>query len=153
MIVESGRVLAIESDYIWVATIQASTCNSCRAQAGCGQGLLAKLGGNETLLRVALKDFPGELISVNDRVTLGIAESAVVKASLLAYILPLVLMLVSVLLADYFFAEYWGELVVVAAAGVGLMIGAVFVRYYGQQPGYQEEYEPQLLDHQLAVSG
>lgn len=152
MIVESGRVLEVEGDYVWVATIQTSTCNNCRAQAGCGQGLLAKLGGNETLLKVALKGFPGEMISLNDRVTLGISENAVVKASLLAYILPLVLMLGMVVLADHFLATQFGEMVVIAAAVAGLGLGALCIRAFGRRQRYQEEYEPVLLDHHLAVA-
>jgi len=40
MLRESGRVVAIESDAVWVETIRSSLCGSCAAKAGCGQDYL-----------------------------------------------------------------------------------------------------------------
>ena len=40
MLVETGRVVAVEEDSLWVETIRQSTCGSCAAQKGCGHGLL-----------------------------------------------------------------------------------------------------------------
>ena len=44
MLKESGKVVSIEDDGLWVETIQQSTCGSCRAKKGCGQQLLSKIG-------------------------------------------------------------------------------------------------------------
>ena len=43
MIEEPGRVVAVEEGAVWVQTLRKSTCSSCSANAGCGQGLLDKL--------------------------------------------------------------------------------------------------------------
>lgn len=44
MIEEQGRVVATEPGAVWVETVRRSTCSSCSANAGCGQGLMQRLG-------------------------------------------------------------------------------------------------------------
>jgi len=152
VITETGRVLAVEEGYLWVATIQTSTCNSCKAQVGCGQRLMAKLGQDEALLKVGLGDYPAKAVSVNDQVVLGIAEEAVVKASMLAYMLPLLLMLLAVLAAQQWLAPNFGEPAVILSAIIGLAAGALIIYWHGRSSSYQEQYQPILLDHHLAVA-
>jgi sigma-E factor negative regulatory protein RseC len=98
MIEEQGRVVAVEPGAVWVETLRKSTCSSCSANAGCGQGLLDKLGvsGRRGYVR-ALSDLQ---LAVGDAVVLGVREDLLVRGSLLVYLFPLLGLLASALLAE-----------------------------------------------------
>ncbi len=68
MIEEQGRVVATEPGAVWVETVRRSTCSSCSANAGCGQGLMQRLGVGARRARVrALSDLS---LRVGDAVVL-----------------------------------------------------------------------------------
>ena len=54
MLTETGKVIAIEDDGLWVETLQLSACAQCAARQGCGQRVLAK-AGMQNLHHVNLK--------------------------------------------------------------------------------------------------
>ena len=111
MIEESGRVVALEDGAVWVETRRSSTCSACSANAGCGQGLLDRLGVGQRRARVrALTDLR---LAVGDGVTIGIREEQLLRSSLQVYLLPLLGLFAAALLA-----ERWalGEPVVILAA-------------------------------------
>ena len=86
---EGGLLSDKMSNEAWVQTIRESACQSCSARHGCGQKALATLsGGQARQIRVinSLDARPG------DQVTVAIEESALLRASLLVYAMPLVLM-------------------------------------------------------------
>ncbi|MCO3055556.1 transcriptional regulator, partial [Pseudomonas aeruginosa] len=86
MIEEQGRVVATEPGAVWVETARRSTCSSCSVNAGCGQGLLQRLGVGEGRARVrALCDLS---LRVGDGVILGIREDLLLRASILFYLFP-----------------------------------------------------------------
>ena len=88
MIEEQGRVVALEAGAVWVQTIRQSTCQSCSAKAGCGQGLMQRLGvGQQHGYVRCLTDDAS--LQVDDDVVIGVPEDAVVKSSMLVYLLPL----------------------------------------------------------------
>lgn len=94
MITETGRVVAVNGDQVWVQTIRQSACQSCSARQGCGQRVLAGASGgkaNQVLVANTLG------AKVGDEVTVAIAESALLSASLLVYALPLLLFVVGAL--------------------------------------------------------
>jgi len=72
VIEERGRVVGVEPGAVWVETLRQSTCSSCAANAGCGQGVLQRLGAGASRGRVrALCDLH---LSVGDSVVLGLRE-------------------------------------------------------------------------------
>jgi len=42
-LMETGRVVAVEADAVWIEADRSSACGRCAARAGCGQGALSKL--------------------------------------------------------------------------------------------------------------
>ena len=90
MILETGTIVAIESDSLWVETIQKSACDACVAEKGCGQKFLSKLAGKTTSIRVLLNGESRKDFSLGQSVTIGIPEDQHVLASLLVYLLPIV---------------------------------------------------------------
>lgn len=84
MIEEQGRVVATEPGAVWVETVRRSTCSSCSANAGCGQGLMQRLGVGAGRAQVrALSDLS---LRVGDAVVLGIHEDLLLRASVLFYL-------------------------------------------------------------------
>ncbi|WP_020413467.1 SoxR reducing system RseC family protein [Microbulbifer sp. VTAC004] len=133
--------MAIESDAVWVETIQRSACNGCEAKSGCGTGLLGDFFSSSTRVRAALNGFPADKISLNDTAVIGITESALTSSTLLVYLLPLLSLVLVALLGDYLFAETGA----VIGAVLGLMVGALGVRWYSRHQSSNPAYTPVLL--------
>ncbi|MBQ0763380.1 SoxR reducing system RseC family protein [Marinobacter psychrophilus] len=138
MITESGRVVAVSGNTVWVQTIRQSACQSCSARSGCGQRVLAAAsGGRANQVQVLNTLHAG----VGDDVTLGIAEQALLQASLLVYALPLLLMVAASIAANQLVPGSDG--VAILAAGLGLGAGFfVARRWQRHMPG---DYQPHLM--------
>ena len=138
MITETGRVVAAEADKVWVQTIRQSACQSCSARQGCGQRVLASVSGgkaNQVLVNNTLG------VQVGDEVTLAIAESALLAASLWVYALPLVLLVVGAVLAQWLAPE--SEPIAIAGAALGLVMGFAVARVCSHSGG--RSYAPELV--------
>ena len=83
MIVETGTVVAFESDSIWVETIQKTACEACVAQKGCGTRVLSKLTGKTNRIRVLLQQCSADDLTIGQDVTIAIPEDVIVKGSML----------------------------------------------------------------------
>ena len=91
MIEEPGRVVAVEEGAVWVQTLRKSTCSSCSANAGCGQGLLDKLAITSQRGNVrALTDLQ---LAVGDEVVIGVREELLLRSAGQVYLLPLLALL------------------------------------------------------------
>lgn len=95
MLIEKGKVIRLENKAAWVMTAHMSTCNACKAQAGCGQNLMNRLLGSSADIRARIDPAYADLV-VGDQVEIGIEEGAVVAASLLAYGLPLLSLILAI---------------------------------------------------------
>ena len=81
MLSETGRVVAVEADGLWVETIRRSSCGSCSARRGCGHGLLNRLGdGRNNLVRVLPGGLATEDFAVDDEVLIALPESVISPA-------------------------------------------------------------------------
>ena len=138
MITESGRVVAVSGNTVWVQTIRQSACQSCSARSGCGQRVLAAAsGGRANQVQVLNSLHAG----VGDDVTLGIAEQALLQASLLVYALPLLLMVAASMAASQLVPGSDG--VAIVAAGLGLGAGFLVAKLWQRRmPG---DYQPHLM--------
>jgi len=138
MITESGRVVAVSGTTVWVQTIRQSTCQSCSARGGCGQRVLAAASdGRANQVQVLNSLHAG----VGDDVTLGIAEQALLQASLLVYALPLLLMVAASMAASQLVPGSDG--VAILAAGLGLGAGFFVARL--RQHRIPSGYQPHLM--------
>ena len=139
MIEESGRVVAVEDGAVWVESIRQTACQSCAARKGCGQSALAKLGQQHKSHVRALNAFH---LDVGDQVVIGVPEDVVMKGTLVAYLMPLVMMLVAAITADSFTRQdLW-----VALAGLGgLAFGFLLVRLHFLAVNKDKRYQPVVL--------
>lgn len=146
MMTETGRVVAVESDAIWVETIRQSTCGSCSAQKGCGHGLINSISdGNRSLIRVMAGKLPLDACAVDDQVRFSIPEEVILRGSMVVYIMPLVCMLLGALAAVNIFN---GSQDLLAACGtvVGFAIGFLAVRLHAWRHRDDRTLQPTLIE-------
>ena len=172
MLEESGKVISVEPDGLWVATIQQSTCGSCRAKKGCGQQLLAKMGNSLARHSTTYPDnIPVDNLthdtvnssvnikaifgtnntnhySVGDSVTIGIPENIIVLNSLFIYCFPLLLMIVFSGIAHMYLL---GDVYSIVAGGLGMFLGGVMIRYHSKRVKHNPNYQPVVLDKESQI--
>jgi len=82
----AGVVTRVEGDYAWVEIGAGGGCGNCKSQGGCGSGLLGlSAPSRQHRLLNTVGARPG------DAVTVSLPDGGVLKAALLAYLLPLAL--------------------------------------------------------------
>lgn len=148
MILESGRVVAIEAKGLWVETIQRSTCNSCQLQKGCGHSALAKFGASASRLWVLLDDRDANHFNLGDEVQIGVPEEVIAGGSLFVYILPLLVMIAAMLAAQ---SVQFSEGLTAICALLGLLVGAAIVRGCSHLIRFDSRLQPVLVDAQTRV--
>ena len=153
MLKESGRVVAIEDDALWVETISRSTCGSCQARAGCGQGVLSRWMSRASHIRVLVnrEQFDRE-IHVDDQVDIGIGETVVVSGSLFVYLLPLVFLLMGAYLGAHVddmasIVSSSSEVFSILGGLIGLVAGGFAVRFHAHKTRSNPDIQPILLGH------
>lgn len=140
MLSESGRVVAVEADAVWVETIRSTLCGSCAARAGCGHGVLARAGQSKGLIRAHESDRVAAAdCAVNDEVDIELPESAVLRGSLWIYGAPLASAVFGAVVGDHY-----GEMSAVVGFSVGLIAGFLGVRRLLSRPSSTEVFEPRL---------
>lgn len=146
MIEEPGRVVAVEEGAVWVETLRRSTCSACSASAGCGQGLMDKLGVGQRRGYVrALTDLQ---LAVGDGVVIGIREDLLVRSSLLVYLLPLLGLFAGAMLAQWLALA---ESFVILGGLSGLFSLWWLVRWRTRRVADDPLLQPVVLRAELAV--
>ncbi len=143
MIIETGRIVAIESEGVWVETIQKTACGSCKAEKGCGQGLLSKFYGHSSYIWVLLEGRDAACYHMGDEIRIGIPEDVVAKGALLVYMLP---MLTLVLATSVAHAQFANEAITTFSGLVGLLLGGLVVRWHSWRNRYNPALQPVLID-------
>jgi sigma-E factor negative regulatory protein RseC len=117
MITEQAIVIRCNGKQVELELQRGSACAQCELSQGCGTGALGRLLGKRSKPLVIETD---QALRPGDRLQLGLSESALVKASLTIYGLPLLGMVAAGLLASFAaVAEAW----VALTAGVGFLAG------------------------------
>ncbi|WP_158249959.1 SoxR reducing system RseC family protein [Zhongshania marina] len=157
MITETGRVVGVEDNALWVETIRRSTCGSCSAQKGCGQGLMNKAtDGRRNQLRVLLGSQSAENFHINDEVEISIPERALIGGAMMVYLLPLITMIVGMGAASQYAV---GDVAAAVGALLGFMLGMALVRlhaaYIQNKPAFQATVvakSPSALINSIAIN-
>ena len=139
-ILESGRVVAIEQNAVWVETLRSSACGSCAARSGCGHRTLAGvLTSDKGLVRALDSErLKAARCSINDRVEISIRGSTLTSGALTLYGGPLGLGVVLAMSQ----AEK-SDLFVATAFFFGLVIGFLSLRWMDAR-GLLGTTEPRL---------
>ena len=144
MIEEIGTITAVDDDHIWVETQIKTTCSGCQANDNCGTGVVAKAFApkkDKLIFRCHQR------AKVGQKVKLGIPEQALITASALVYMLPLLVLVTSVLVAQSLL-PLWGfehEGFVILSAIVSTGVAFLWVRSKVKQDK-NHHYQPRLLE-------
>ena len=125
---EPATVVALDEKSIWVETHRQGTCNACRANTTCGQGLVNRLlPGRIHYMRIKRAAGISGDIAIGDRVELSVPEGAVLRSSILVYLLPLLLLIVGAMSGEWLWA---GDPGAIAGGIAGLLVGFGMVRLH-----------------------
>tara|TARA_R110002110_G_scaffold406421_1_gene626345 strand:- start:157754 stop:158230 length:477 start_codon:yes stop_codon:yes gene_type:complete len=146
MLTETARVVAVETDGVWVETIRRSTCGACAVQKGCGHGLMNRIGdGRRSYIRVLRNENSPVSCAVDDQVRISIPEDVILRGSVVVYMLPLACMLGGASAAANLVT---GSADAAAAAGavVGFAAGVLLVRWHAWRHRNDRSLQPTLVD-------
>jgi sigma-E factor negative regulatory protein RseC len=137
MLEETAQVVEVKDGLLIAETQSRSGCNHCSSNS-CTTSVVAKLFGvkrNRLVMENSLSAKPG------DQVVIGIPDQLLVRASLTAYLLPLMIMLLVTALGDLAGID---ELLLSLLAMIGLAVGFFTVRWLSRN-GSSQDYQPRLL--------
>ncbi len=97
MLEESGMVVAIEGGYAVIEIQRVSACGHCNVGDSCGTSVLAGLFSGRSN-QVRLLNHLG--LSIGDTAVIGINQSVLLITAVLAYMLPLILMIAFSVIAN-----------------------------------------------------
>lgn len=145
MLEEQGVVVAVGNDAVWVETRRGSACGHCAGNASCETGVLAGLfKARPQRFKIATR----HNVAIGDVVRIGLAEQALVRSSMLVYLLPLF----GLFLAAMGYENLAGGLLpagegYTALAGIiGLTAGLWSVKRLQARLTQNTAYQPVLLD-------
>lgn len=129
MVEEQVQVVEVRGSQLMLEAQTQSACGNCSASKGCGTSVLSKVLGRK-FSRFQAKNTVNA--RAGDTVVVGLSEEALLKASLVMYLVPILGMILVALLADSLLAASVDsrDLWIAAAALLGLAGGAVLARFY-----------------------
>ncbi|MCG6896892.1 MAG: SoxR reducing system RseC family protein [Thiocapsa sp.] len=147
MIETPATVVELGVGCAWVETVRQTACGHCESAGSCGTSVLAKLfGGSRSRLQIA--DTQG--LCVGERIVIGIPDATLVRASLVAYLVPLVVLVACAALATALGAN---EETVALGGLTGLGIGLWLSGRLTGGRSTRARYRPVLVRRGAAVLG
>ncbi len=123
MIKQPAKVIAETSTSYLLETLPKAACPRCEAGNGCGGGILAQAFANKTHRLSINKNKP---LKLQQSVQLGISSSILIRASIILYFLPLLMMVIAAIVVGNFMNDH--DLYTVLAATGGFLVGAIFAK-------------------------
>jgi len=152
MLTENGRVVAVEADGLWVETVRKSTCGACSAQKGCGHGILNRMtDGKRGYIRVLPGDQSIQDYRVDDEVRFSIPEEVILRGSLVAYLVPIVGLLLGASAASAGLPHMGDAGALLGAVG-GFFVGLGFVRWHAVRHQDDPAFQPLLQGRVAAIA-
>lgn len=149
MIEQTAKVVSTKQGYAWVVPVNKAGCTSCQSKKSCANlnftGLFptAKPKTEQWYVHNPLHAKPG------DEVVIGMQGNTLVVYSALAYLLPLITMLVFAVLGGQIFTwlQFSQEVGATLAGIAGLFSGLKMAAWLGVQMAKSIETAPVILRH------
>lgn len=154
MLKETGTVVAVESDGLWVETLKESSCAKCSAKQGCGQQLISRLSpsANMTIIKAGYTDSTQhQTWVVGDQAVLAVEENALVIAALLSYGLPLLGLMAGVFIGAQLGSSVSNDLTTALGAFVGLIVGGGAVKLHSLYAKSKALFQPHVIAKGIAT--
>jgi sigma-E factor negative regulatory protein RseC len=137
MLEQIARVIDVKDGMLLAETESRSGCNHC-ATSGCTTSVVAKLFGVRRN-RLVLENSIGA--KTGDQVVIGIPDALLARASIMAYLMPLLSMMALTALGDQLGLQaLWLSLLALCGLAIGF-----FVVYRMTRGWSAQRYKPQLL--------
>lgn len=149
MIEEHARVIAVENGQLLLEAQTKASCSACAVKQGCGTSVVSKWIGRKFTRFQAPNTVNAR---VGDEVVVGLAEEAMLKGSVLVYLLPLLAMIGFALLADSLIAADTAsrDLLVFISAVVGFSLMLVISRLLLSSGSNSSKLIPVVLRKNIA---
>jgi sigma-E factor negative regulatory protein RseC len=141
MIEEIGTVVAVKGDNVWVETQVKTTCSGCKASEGCPSSTIAKAFTSKANL--VYMEVPCALV-VGQQIKIGISEHALLRASLMVYVIPLLLLIFSAAALSAMLPNVH-ELIILLAASFIAFLGFWWASAFSKSPKHKEQFAPIFL--------
>ena len=144
MIEEQAQVVEMNGDQLVLQAQTQSSCGSCAASKGCGTSVLSKVVGRKFSRFHANNSVDAK---VGDTVIVGISEDALLRGSLVIYMIPIMGMLVFALVSEQLvdlLAEN-RDLLIAGSGVAGLVTGSLLSRWYFQRRVNVHRFRPVVL--------
>ncbi|HDN26180.1 MAG TPA: Fis family transcriptional regulator [Thioploca sp.] len=128
MLEERGVVVEVNEQFAVVQTTRTSLCGQCAANKGCGTASLSQMLGQKST-NITVVNHKGA--KVGDKVVIGLEEQALLKSSLLLYLLPLLGLFAGAIGYEMLAAYVQfprSEILTVLAGLLGLLAGFLWVK-------------------------
>jgi sigma-E factor negative regulatory protein RseC len=138
-----ARVVDLVDGVAWLEPEQTTSCGHCASSASCGHG---EPGIGTIASRIELRRFPVDgaefSLCIGDRVVVGIDNRALLKGTLLAYMLPLL----TALVAGGFAQDAWAsDAATMGCMVAGLALGLLVARFGARRLSRRGELAPRVL--------
>lgn len=141
MIEERALVTESGQGYAWLEIQRHTPCGNCQASSGCGTAVLAKGWPGK---QVRVRALSSLVLAPGEHVVVGLADGVLLRGALLAYLLPVGLLLAGAILGQAAFASAGEELVALSGL-VGLGLGFLAVRVLTRRFWDDTRYQPVVL--------
>lgn len=148
MLETEGLVVKVGEEGAYVETSRASSCGSCNSRQSCGSSTLSQMLGGKANLFQVLNPIGAV---VGERVVIGLEEAALLKSSVLSYLLPLVLLMSGAMMGGLLApATEMKDAYSIGGAGVGLVLGFIALKSVTARMGAKRQFQPVILRRVLS---
>lgn len=140
MIKQQATVIAVADGSALLEVQRQNGCSACHAGERCGTSVVAKLFGNGNSTRLRVADPIG--LAPGEQVVVGIRGKFLVRASLVAYLLPLVAFIGAAGAAEQ---AGFGDTIGVLGSLAGLLLGLWLAGAITGGTGARAKFRPLLL--------
>ena len=143
MIKETGTVVDIKNNMLWVETTVTSSCNACAAKSNCGTSAIAKAFSDKSVINEVRNKLGAK---VGDRVEIGIPEESILFGSFYLYLLPLIITISFAVITQLWLVRFIPitEVHVILATFIGGGFGFRIAKHLINKSD-QNKYQVQLL--------
>jgi len=118
MIQEKALVISSNAQHAWVSPLRSAGCSGCPSAASCSSSFLNSMLKQKSERTVKVDNLDG--VSAGEHVIVGIHSVNLILSSMLAYLLPILCLILFSLIGQVFFTELVSILLGVFGLGFGL---------------------------------
>ena len=117
MIEEKAVVVSSNTQYAWVSPVRSTGCSGCPSAASCSSSFLNSMLKQKSERTVKIDNLDG--VAEGEHVIVGIHSVNLIFSSMLAYLLPVLCLILFSLIGQVFFSETVSILLGVSGLGFG----------------------------------